>query len=151
MMVLWFILGGAVLLGGYTYVGYPALLWLGRGRQKVGPLSEEPASVLITITIPAYNEEKGIRSTLTQLQAVMAKQDMDYEIIVVDDGSTDGTAETVRQHQHARLVQHHSNRGYGAAIKTGIRQATHDRIAIIDADGTYPAAAMPHTSWPSCP
>ena len=97
----------------------------------------------VSIVIPAYNEEKGIRSTLTELKAVMAKQDMDYEIIVVDDGSADGTADAVRQREQVRLVQHHSNRGYGAAIKTGIRQATHDWIAIIDADGTYPAAAMP--------
>jgi len=97
----------------------------------------------VSIVIPAYNEEKGIRSTLTELKAVMAKQDMDYEIIVVDDGSADGTADAVRQHEQVRLVQHHSNRGYGAAIKTGIRQATHDWIGIIDADGTYPAAAVP--------
>ncbi|MGB3906452.1 MAG: glycosyltransferase family 2 protein [Anaerolineae bacterium] len=97
----------------------------------------------VSIVIPAFNEEKGIGSTLTQLNRVMTQLDMPYEIIVVDDGSTDATAELVRQQQGVRLIQHHSNRGYGAAIKTGIRQAYHDWIAIIDADGTYPPSAIP--------
>lgn len=96
----------------------------------------------ITVVIPAYNEEEGIESTLAQLKAVMARQDIPYDIIVVDDGSTDGTAEVVRNTPGVRLVQHHTNRGYGAAIKTGIRQANHDWIAIIDADGTYPPQAI---------
>jgi len=96
----------------------------------------------VSIVIPAYNEERGIGGTLIQLNSVMKQQDMEYEIIVVDDGSTDGTAEVVRQ-QGVRLVQHYSNRGYGAAIKTGIRQAHQDWIAIIDADGTYPPSSIP--------
>jgi len=97
----------------------------------------------LSIVIPAYNEEKGIGSTLTQLNTVMDDQGMGYEIIVVDDGSTDSTLEVVQQHQGVRLLQHYSNRGYGAALKTGIRQAKHDWIAIIDADGTYPPDALP--------
>ncbi|NIN65094.1 MAG: glycosyltransferase [Anaerolineae bacterium] len=97
----------------------------------------------VSIVIPAYNEEQGIESILVQLEAVTNRQDVEYEIIVVDDGSTDRTADLVRQHQGVRLVRHHTNRGYGAAIKTGIRQADHEWIAIIDADGTYPAAAIP--------
>jgi glycosyltransferase involved in cell wall biosynthesis len=97
----------------------------------------------VSIVIPAYNEEKGIQSILTQLDAVMKQRDIESEIIVVDDGSTDGTATAVRQQDDVRLVQHHTNRGYGAAIKTGIRQAHHDWIAILDADGTYPPSAIP--------
>jgi glycosyltransferase involved in cell wall biosynthesis len=97
----------------------------------------------VSIVIPAYNEEKGIKSIVTQINAAMEQQGADYEIIVVDDGSTDGTAEIVCQQESVRLVQHYSNRGYGAAIKTGIRQAHHDWIAIIDADGTYPPSTIP--------
>ena len=97
----------------------------------------------VSMVIPAYNEEKGIGSILTHLKAVMTKQEMEYELIVVDDGSTDGTADAVQRQAGVRLIQHHSNRGYGAAIKTGIRQARYDWIAIIDADGTYPPSAMP--------
>jgi glycosyltransferase involved in cell wall biosynthesis len=97
----------------------------------------------VTIVIPAYNEEQGIGQTLAQLYEVMQQRGLEYEIIVVDDGSTDGTADIVRQHDRVRLLQHHTNRGYGSALKTGIRQAVHDWIAITDADGTYPATALP--------
>jgi glycosyltransferase involved in cell wall biosynthesis len=97
----------------------------------------------VSIVIPAYNEEEGIAATLPSLRDVMDQQGLDYEIIVVDDGSSDDTAGTVRKLGGARLVQLQANRGYGAAIKTGIRQANHDWIAIIDADGTYPPDAMP--------
>lgn len=97
----------------------------------------------LSIIIPAYNEQGGIGSTLVELKRVMSRQKLEHEIIVVDDGSTDGTAEAVRQHQEVRLIQHHTNRGYGAALKTGIRQAIHDWIAIIDADGTYPPDVLP--------
>jgi len=97
----------------------------------------------LSIIIPAYNEQGGIGSTLVELKRIMSRQKLEHEIIVVDDGSTDGTAEAVRQHQEVRLIQHHTNRGYGSALKTGIRQAIHDWIAIIDADGTYPPDALP--------
>jgi glycosyltransferase involved in cell wall biosynthesis len=97
----------------------------------------------VSIVIPAYNEEKGISNTLAQLNSVLSQEDTEYEIILVDDGSTDGTVEMVRQHEGVRLLEHYSNRGYGAALKTGIRQARHNWIAIIDADGTYPPSAIP--------
>jgi glycosyltransferase involved in cell wall biosynthesis len=97
----------------------------------------------LSIIIPAYNEQGGVGSTLDKLRDVMSRQKLEYEIIVVDDGSTDDTAEAVHQHQEVRLIQHHTNRGYGAALKTGIRQASHEWIAIIDADGTYPPDALP--------
>jgi glycosyltransferase involved in cell wall biosynthesis len=97
----------------------------------------------LSIIIPAYNEESGIESTLSQFDAVMKQQDMKCEIIVVDDASTDGTVGIVERQDQARLLRHHTNRGYGAAIKTGIRQAHHDWVAIIDADGTYPPSAIP--------
>jgi glycosyltransferase involved in cell wall biosynthesis len=97
----------------------------------------------VSIVIPAYNEQEGIGPTIASTQEVMDRHDWAYEIIVVDDGSTDGTAGEVDQQPGIRLIQHHTNRGYGSALKTGIRQAAHDWIAIIDADGTYPAEALP--------
>jgi glycosyltransferase involved in cell wall biosynthesis len=97
----------------------------------------------VSIVIPAYNEQKGIGPTLASIYQVMGQHSWPYEIIVVDDGSTDGTAEVARQHEQVHLLQHHTNRGYGAALKSGIRQARHDWIAIIDADGTYPPSALP--------
>jgi glycosyltransferase involved in cell wall biosynthesis len=97
----------------------------------------------VSIIVPAYNEEEGISATLAGIRLAMSRPSMEHEIIVVDDGSTDGTVDAVQREEGVRLIRHHTNRGYGAAIKTGIRQARYDWIAIIDADGTYPPSAMP--------
>ncbi len=97
----------------------------------------------VSIIVPAYNEEEGISTTLAGIGLAMSRQAMEHEIIVVDDGSTDGTVDAAQRREGVRLIQHHTNRGYGAAIKTGIRQARCDWIAIIDADGTYPPEALP--------
>ena len=98
---------------------------------------------MVSIVIPAYNEARAIGPTLEQIQAVTSEAGLECEIIVVDDGSTDGTADEVVQYQKVRLIQHPHNKGYGATLKTGIRQARHDTILIIDADGTYPCAMIP--------
>jgi glycosyltransferase involved in cell wall biosynthesis len=97
----------------------------------------------VTIVVPAYNEERGIATTLGDIDAAMSSQSIEYEIILVDDGSTDGTADVADQLGGIRVLRHHTNRGYGSALKTGIRKASHDWIAIIDADGTYPPEALP--------
>jgi glycosyltransferase involved in cell wall biosynthesis len=96
----------------------------------------------VSIVIPAYNEEEAIGSVIDQITSVMEKADIIREIIVVDDGSTDRTAQIV-QERAVQLVRHPFNRGYGAALKTGMRKAKHDAIAIIDADGTYPVEDLP--------
>lgn len=98
----------------------------------------------LTILIPAYNEEKGIRDVLDQVAKILSDDvSLPGEILVVDDGSEDATAEVVKTHGLARLVRHRGNRGYGAALKTGIRQASYDLVCITDADGTYPVARIP--------
>jgi glycosyltransferase involved in cell wall biosynthesis len=96
----------------------------------------------VSIVIPAYNEEEAIGSVIDQVISVMEKADILNEIIVVDDGSTDETVQIV-QEKAVQLVQHPFNKGYGAALKTGMRKAKYDTIAIIDADGTYPAEDLP--------
>ena len=65
------------------------------------------------------------------------------EVLVVDDGSRDRTAEIVRGYADVRLIRHEKNRGYGAALKTGFRNATGDLLAFLDADGTYPPEHFP--------
>jgi len=99
-------------------------------------------SEAVSIIIPAFNEESGIGEVLESIQNMMTAEKIDGEIIVVDDGSTDKTAEVVAA-SHVRLIQHETNRGYGATLKTGIRQAKHDLMLITDADGTYPVEAIP--------
>lgn len=92
-----------------------------------------PTKPAVTIVVPAYNEVNGIQGVLEELRA----QDPSWEVLVVDDGSTDGTGEIV-QASGFRVLRHAVNRGYGASLKTGIRAAAADRIVITDADGTYP-------------
>jgi glycosyltransferase involved in cell wall biosynthesis len=95
---------------------------------------------MISVVIPAYNEEKSIGAVLDELIAVL--EERTYEIIVVDDGSTDNTAKIVQERQ-VKFIRHPHNIGYGAAIKTGIKNAANDLIMIIDGDGSYPVNAIP--------
>jgi len=97
----------------------------------------------ITIVIPAYNEERAIGGVLEQLLAVMSRTGVPYEIIVVDDGSQDATAEVSERCEGVTVLRHRENRGYGAALKTGIRHARYDLICTTDADGTYPGERIP--------
>jgi glycosyltransferase involved in cell wall biosynthesis len=91
----------------------------------------------VSAIIPTYNEKKSIQGTITRIRAVLESRGCQYEIIVVDDGSRDGSAELARA-GGATVLCHPHNQGYGAALKTGIRHAKYDLVAITDADGTYP-------------
>jgi len=97
----------------------------------------------ISIVIPAYNEEKSIEKTMEQIHSVMGQHSISYELIIVDDGSTDSTSTILENRNDLILVKHDVNMGYGAALKTGIRNASGEIIAITDADGTYPIADIP--------
>jgi glycosyltransferase involved in cell wall biosynthesis len=97
----------------------------------------------VSIIIPAYNEREGITHVIESLRLLKEKHGPRWEIIVVDDGSTDGTSEMVRKFEDVILIQHPLNRGYGAAIKTGVRHAKHNTLVISDADGTYPVNDIP--------
>ena len=110
------------------------------------PKLEQPAAAApvtgLTVVIPAYNEEAGIVDVIHWIRSALDSSDLAYEVLVVDDGSEDRTFE-LAQSTGARVLRHHANRGYGEALKTGIRRATHEWIAIIDADGSYPADQIP--------
>ncbi len=99
----------------------------------------------LSVIIPAYNEEEGIAGVLEGLKRLLNseayKRDQ-YEILVVDDGSEDDTGRLAEEAEGIRIIRHAENRGYGAAIKTGIRNSRFDILAIIDADGSYPAQAL---------
>lgn len=99
---------------------------------------------MISIVIPAYNEEKGISKVLTDLKMILDDTNLQYELIVIDDGSSDKTAEIVQKQDFVRLIQHPVNRGYGASLKTGIKSANGTWILINDADGTYPNESIPN-------
>ena len=95
------------------------------------------------MVIPAYDEEAAIGAVLEQVADALQGAGLDYQIIVVDDGSNDRTVEVARSRADVQVWQHASNRGYGAALKTGIRHATGEIIVITDADGTYPNDRIP--------
>ncbi|HXH09758.1 MAG TPA: glycosyltransferase family 2 protein [Alphaproteobacteria bacterium] len=98
----------------------------------------------ISVVLPAFNEEEGITGTLDTLHRHLQHSGLTYEVIIVNDGSTDGTGEMLRARRDIRLIAHDRNRGYGAALKTGIRHAKYPLIVITDADGTYPNDRIPH-------
>jgi len=94
---------------------------------------------MFSIIIPAYNEEESIIKVLQDLTSTMKNIPHEYEIIVVNDGSTDRTGELVRQSGlDIRLIEHAVNRGYGSSLIAAIRHSRFDNIIIMDADGTYP-------------
>lgn len=96
----------------------------------------------VTVVIPCFNEESGIAPVIAEVRAVLHGGGIPHEVLVVDDGSTDNSSAAARA-AGARVIRHRSNRGYGAALKTGVSFARHEINVIIDADGTYPAAAIP--------
>ncbi|GAB4579935.1 MAG: glycosyltransferase family 2 protein [Anaerolineales bacterium] len=101
----------------------------------------------LSVVIPAYNEEGGISDIAHRVLAVkkdLAKAGIsNLELLVVDDGSRDKTAEVTSKIEGVRLIRHPKNKGYGAALKTGFSQATGELIGFLDADGTYPPEYFP--------
>ena len=96
----------------------------------------------LSVVIPAYNEEGAIRATVEDVRGHLDPTGIDYEIIVVDDGSSDRTREEALA-SGATVDWNDVNSGYGATLKRGIRQTRYDYVAILDADGTYPARYLP--------
>lgn len=97
---------------------------------------------MISIVIPAYNEEESVGQVIDDVKKAIQSHKYEYEIIVVDDGSTDNTAQ-VAGSKGVKLVRHAVNRGIGAARTTGVLHSEGEVIVMIDADSTYPAESIP--------
>lgn len=107
----------------------------------------------ISIVLPVYNEEEGITHTIEVLETFIANRPEKYELIFVDDGSKDKSAELIEKSQkkyiNIRLIKFSRNFGHQLAITAGIRYATGDAIIVMDADLQDPPAVIPEmiTKW----
>ena len=94
----------------------------------------------ISLVIPCFNERSAIEDTINEIEFYLGK--ILHEIIVVDDGSFDGTYEILKNRSDIKVVRNPYNKGYGYSIKKGIMEASGEIIAITDADTTYPIESI---------
>ena len=95
----------------------------------------------LSVFLPAFNEEENIKKTTLNVKNVLKEISESWEIIVVDDGSTDNTSELVKdlskKDKRIRLVRHSKNKGYGGALKTGFKSAKYPWVVFLDSDGQF--------------
>ncbi len=97
----------------------------------------------LSIIIPVYNEENAVLGVIEKIKKIVSDMNIEYEIIAVNDGSSDESKKVLEQIGDIKVINHSPNRGYGASLKTGIKQSKYDWILITDADGTYPVEEIP--------
>jgi len=99
----------------------------------------------LSVVLPAYNEREAIEHVLEEVVDALSGESIRYEVVVIDDASTDGTAELAEEFARTcwqcpvRVIRCPEQRGAGAARKVGIRHARGEIVVMLDADGTYPA------------
>ncbi|HEW79136.1 MAG TPA: glycosyltransferase family 2 protein [Phycisphaerales bacterium] len=108
-------------------------------------LSSDSAS--ISVFFPCYNEQDNLAGTVGQAVAVLEKLGVDFEVIIVDDGSCDATGQIADkiadQNNRVKVVHHSINLGYGAALKSGFKTAAKELVFYTDADGQFDINEMP--------
>lgn len=115
--------------------------WVARslGAEFEGPGFPRPET--LSLCLPAFNEQDNITATLRSARAILPHYVSGFEIVVVDDGSRDETARRVsavaQNDPRVRLVRHSGNRGYGAAVTSGLQAATGDLVMFTDSDGQF--------------
>jgi glycosyltransferase involved in cell wall biosynthesis len=102
----------------------------------------------LSVFLPAYNEANNVRKAVEDVNAVLQRFDLDYEIIVVNDGSKDNTGDIVREVMQdipeLRLEEHFPNRGYGGALKAGFAAAQGELIAFAPSDNQFDFGEITH-------
>lgn len=100
----------------------------------------------LSVFLPAYNEEDSIKSSVEGVVKVLNDLKIDWEVLVINDGSKDKTAEAVKllekKYPNVRLVNHETNKGYGHALKTGFAQAKYPWVGFVDSDGQFDFAEI---------
>ena len=103
--------------------------------------------VSISVFFPCYNEQENVGRTVEKALEVMQKLNADFEVIIVDDGSSDGTGqiadEIADREGRVKVVHHEGNLGYGAALQSGFKAATKELVFYTDGDGQFDINEMP--------
>ena len=120
---------------------------------KTSPFSKRhrepshPAAVSISVFFPCYNEQENITRVVQQALAVLEKLNVDFEVIIVDDGSSDSTGQIADgfadRSDRIKVVHHPTNLGYGAALQSGFKAATKEFVFYTDGDGQFDINEMP--------
>ena len=101
----------------------------------------------LSVFFPCYNEKDSVQAMMKKALSVAGTICDDFEVILVDDGSTDGTAELIDElaadHSNVRAVHHSQNQGYGAALQSGFRAAAKDYVFYTDGDGQFDLCELP--------
>lgn len=108
----------------------------------------DPRTGSISVFFPAYNDAPSLPSLVSDAFEVLKNYGCDYELIVINDGSTDNTGEVLAKLQHAnagrmRVVTHETNRGYGGALRSGFSAATKELVFYTDGDAQYDVRELP--------
>ena len=110
-------------------------------------VSNSPAPVSISVFFPCYNEQENIGRCVERAFGVLEKLNADFEVIIVDDGSADGTGriadEIARQDSRVKVVHHRTNLGYGVALKSGFKTAAKELVFYTDGDGQFDLDELP--------
>ena len=108
---------------------------------------ERPAANSISVFFPCYNEQDNITRVVEQALTVLEKLNVDFEVIIVDDGSSDGTGQIAdscaARNGRVKAVHHRTNLGYGAALQSGFKAATKELVFYTDGDGQFDINEMP--------
>ncbi|HNS18992.1 MAG TPA: glycosyltransferase family 2 protein [Sedimentisphaerales bacterium] len=112
-----------------------------------GPHSDSTPPVSLTVFFPCYNEQENVGKVVQQAVEVLDGLRADYEILIVNDGSADGTARVADQiaavNRRVRVIHHPRNLGYGAALQSGFRAATKELVFYTDGDGQFDLKELP--------
>ncbi len=110
-------------------------------------MAELVNNVSISVFFPCYNEQDNITRVVEQALTVLEKLNADFEVIIVNDGSSDGTGqiaeEIAGQKDRVKVVHHRTNLGYGAALQSGFKAATKELVFYTDGDGQFDINEMP--------
>lgn len=127
--------------------------WLKEKGGKPGPVTRDSSlelratSYSISVFLPCYNEQDNVARTTEQALAVLKGLGAEFEVIIVDDGSSDATGRIADQYaerdSRVKVVHHRTNLGYGAALQSGFKAAAKELVFYTDGDGQFDISEMP--------